>query len=302
VPEKIKISDTLKLPATVLANENVKISTVVTEKIKRIHFEEGKFVRKNQLLVELMDSEEQAILEQINAELEEANLNYERALKLSSKGNISQSILDNKLMIKKKLNAQVTQIKAKIDDLKIKAPFEGLTSVRNFSEGSLLKPGDVITNLYDIKKLKIQAFVPEGYIEKIKNNMEFEIQIKLLKKINLKGRISVIDPLINEKTRTFKILGKINNYQNKIMPGMMVNLEIALDQREAMLVRESAVFNVDDISYVYVVANNRIEKKRIKIGSRNNGMIEILSGINFDDLIVYEGINKIKIDSIVKIK
>ena len=285
-----------------LANENVKISTVVTEKIKRIHFEEGKFVRKNQLLVELMDSEEQAILEQINAELEEANLNYERALKLSSKGNISQSILDNKLMIKKKLNAQVTQIKAKIDDLKIKAPFEGLTSVRNFSEGSLLKPGDVITNLYDIKKLKIQAFVPEGYIEKIKNNMEFEIQIKLLKKINLKGRISVIDPLINEKTRTFKILGKINNYQNKIMPGMMVNLEIALDQREAMLVRESAVFNVDDISYVYVVANNRIEKKRIKIGSRNNGMIEILSGINFDDLIVYEGINKIKIDSIVKIK
>jgi len=302
VPEKIKISDTLKLPATVLANENVKISTVVTEKIKRIHFEEGKFVRKNQLLVELMDSEEQAILEQINAELEEANLNYERALKLSSKGNISQSILDNKLMIKKKLNAQVTQIKAKIDDLKIKAPFEGLTSVRNFSEGSLMKPGDVITNLYDIKKLKIQAFVPEGYIEKIKNNMEFEIQIKLLKKINLKGRISVIDPLINEKTRTFKILGKINNYQNKIMPGMMVNLEIALDQREAMLVRESAVFNVDDISYVYVVANNRIEKKRIKIGSRNNGMIEILSGINFDDLIVYEGINKIKIDSIVKIK
>ena len=152
VPEKIKISDTLKLPATVLANENVNISTVVTEKIKRIHFEEGKFVRKNQLLVELMDSEEQAILEQINAELEEANLNYERALKLSSKGNISQSILDNKLMIKKKLNAQVTQIKAKIDDLKIKAPFEGLTSVRNFSEGSLLKPGDVITNLYDIKK------------------------------------------------------------------------------------------------------------------------------------------------------
>ena len=59
-------------------------------------------------------------------------------------------------------------MQAKLEDLKIRAPFDGITSVRNFSEGSFIKPGDVITNLYDIKKLKVQGFVPENFFNKSK--------------------------------------------------------------------------------------------------------------------------------------
>ena len=91
-PEKKVTNDILKLPAKILANEKVQITSVVSEKIKKITFKEGKFVKKNQVLIELFDDEEQAIKKQIYAELEEANTNYERAVKLSSKGNISQSI------------------------------------------------------------------------------------------------------------------------------------------------------------------------------------------------------------------
>ena len=100
-PKVEQISDTLELPGSVLANESVKITSVVSEKIDKILFEEGMFVKKNQLLIELLDNEEKAILNQVNAELEEANINYNRALKLSEKGNISQSALDNRLMNKK---------------------------------------------------------------------------------------------------------------------------------------------------------------------------------------------------------
>ena len=83
----------------------------------------------------MTDSEEQAKLRQISAELEEAELNYKNK-KLISKGNISQSILDNRIMIKK-LTAQMDEIKAQIEDLKIKAPFDGLTSVRNLVRAPL---------------------------------------------------------------------------------------------------------------------------------------------------------------------
>ena len=81
-----KIDNFLELPASVIANESVNITSVVSEKIKSIFFQEGKFVKKNQLLIELIDSEEQAKLRQISAELEEAELNYQRAEKLISKG------------------------------------------------------------------------------------------------------------------------------------------------------------------------------------------------------------------------
>ena len=116
------VEDTLILPASVIANESVKITSVVSEKITKIFFQERKFVKKDQLLVELVDLEEQAVLKQFDAELDEANLNFERAKKLISKGNISQSILDNRIMIRKKLIAKIEEIKAKIDDLKIRAP------------------------------------------------------------------------------------------------------------------------------------------------------------------------------------
>ena len=87
------VEDTLNLPASVIANESVKITSVVSEKIKKIFFQEGKFVKKGQLLVELVDLEEQAVLKQFDAELDEANLNFERAKKLISKGNISNQFL-----------------------------------------------------------------------------------------------------------------------------------------------------------------------------------------------------------------
>jgi len=301
-PKLKEIYDELKLPATVLANENIKVTSVVSEKIKKIQFEEGGFVKRNQILIELVDNEEQAIFKQVNAELEETEKNYKRALKLSSKGNISQSVLDKRLMIKKKLTGKIEEIKARIEDLKIKAPFDGYTGVRNFSEGSFVRPGDVITRLYDIKTLKIQAFAPESFSEQIQPNLSFNVEFDS-KTPDINGKISVVDPAVDSKTQTFKIIGKISNITNKIKPGMMVKIKIPLKKRKAFLVKEGAILSQDDISFVYLVVNkNEISKKRVEIGIRNKGMVEILDGIYHNDLIVYEGINKIQKGSKVKIK
>jgi len=297
------LEDTLNLPASVLANESVKITSVVSEKIKKISFEEGKFVKKGQLLVELVDLEEQAVLKQFDAELDEANLNFERAKKLISKGNISQSILDNRVMIRKKLIAKIEEIKAKIEDLKIRAPFDGITSVRNFSEGSFIKPGDIITELYDTKTLKIQAFVPESFMPKLNEKTNFAVTSDLIKGLNISGNFLVIDPLIDTETRTFKILGRVTNKNNIFKPGMMVKLKLLFEKRDSLLIRENSVFRQDDISFVYLVnQNKKIEKKQIEVGLKFDGMIEVKDGIKANDLIVYEGINKIRNGIDVKIK
>ena len=261
-PEKKVTSDILKLPAKILANEKVQITSVVSEKIKKITFKEGKFVKKNQVLIELFDDEEQAIKKQIVAEVKEAQLNYERANKLFSKGNISQTILDNRLMLKDKLNAKLDEINAKINDLKILAPFDGIISVKNYSEGSLVKPGDVITTLYDIQNLKIQAKVPEKFINKINDKTIFSLRSSIDSDINVKGKVSIIDPLIDDETRTFKIIGIINNLDNLLKPGLMVNLTFYFKDRESFFIRENAVFNQDNISYVYLVNKKKYSFKK----------------------------------------
>ena len=302
-PEKKITKDVLKLPAKILANEKVQLTTVISEKIKKIVFKEGKFVKKNQILIELFDDEEKAIKKQILAEVKEAQMNYERASKLFSKGNISQTILDNRLMLKDKLNARLEEINAKINDLKILAPFDGITGVKSFSEGSLVKPGDVITTLYDIKKLKIQAKVPEKFINKINDKTIFSLRSSIDSDINVKGKVSIIDPLIDDETRTFKIIGIINNPKSLLKPGLMVNLTFNFNDRESFFIRENAVFNQDNISYVYLVnKKNTVLKKKVNIGLRKDGLVEIIDGLSSFDLVVYEGINKIKEGTPVEIK
>ena len=297
------ISDTLELPALLLANETVQITTVVSEKIKKIHFKEGSFVKKNQTLIEFVDEQEQAIKRQILAELNEAELNFKRADKLFSKGNISQTILDNRKMLKEKLKARLDEIDATINDLTISAPFAGITSIRNFSEGSLIKPGDIITTIYDITKLKIQAKVPESFINKISTKTNFFLTNSIDENFSANGVVSIIDPLIDDETRTFKIIGLINNKDLGLKPGLMVNLRFNFEKRESFFVRENAVFNQDNISYLYLVDNkNEIKKIKVKVGSRKDGFIEILKGLNSLDLVVYEGINKIKVGSKVIIQ
>ncbi len=301
-PEKKIIADNLELPAKVLANEEVKITTVVSEKIEGFFFNEGELINKNDVLVKLFDREEQAIKRQILAELNEADLNLSRAEKLSSKGNISQTLLDNRIMAKKRLTAKLDEINAKIDDLIIKAPFKGVTSVRNFSEGSLLRPGDVVTTLYDIQKLKIQVKVPDIFVDKINKKSKFKLTSSFDKSLNIDGQISIVDPYIDSETRTFKILGIVKNINDKLKPGMMVTVNFNFNNRESYFIQENSVFSQDDISFVYLIKDESIIKKRVLVGPRNNGMIEILDGLNPSDLIVYEGINKVKEGSKVVVK
>ena len=206
-------------------------------------------------------------------------------------------------MLKEKLEARLDEIDATINDLKISAPFAGITSIRNFSEGSLIKPGDIITTIYDITKLKIQAKVPEIFINKISTKTNFFLTNSIDENFRANGVVSIIDPLIDDETRTFKIIGLINNKDLRLKPGLMVSLRFNFEKRESFFVRENAVFNQDNISYLYLVDNkNEIKKIKVKVGSRKDGFIEILKGLNSLDLVVYEGINKIKVGSKVIIQ
>ena len=83
----------------------------------------------------------------------------------------------------------------------------------------------------------------------------------------------------------------------------MINLVFKFKEREALLVRENAILNQDDISFLYVVNNKKeVIKKKIIIGSRQNGLVEIQSGITENDLIIFEGINKVKPGALVKVQ
>ena len=300
-PKKELITDKIELPSTIKSNEKVDITSTVSEKIQEISFIEGISVKKDEILVILNNYEETAILKQFEAELKEAEINYQRALSLSQKGNISQSVLDNRLTEKIRLTGKVDEIKAKINDLVLKAPFDGTIGLRNYSVGAFIKPGDVITTIYDFKTLKVEASVPEAYVGKIKIGDTVKIKVNY-SDIVYSGEVYVIDPYVDDKTRTFKIISKIEN-KKELKPGMMAKKILYFESKESIVVPESSIIPVDNQTFIYVISNENIIKKvEVFTGKRLDGKIEIKKGLKSSDKIVFEGINKLKAGIKVKIK
>ena len=300
-PKKEFVTDKIELSATIKSNEKVDITSTIAEKIQEILFVEGVAVKKDKILVILNNFEETAILKQFEAELKEAEINYQRALSLSKKGNISQSVLDNRLTEKIRLTGKVDEIKAKINDLVLKAPFDGTIGLRNYSVGAFIKPGDVITTIYDFNTLKVEASVPEAYVDKIK--IKDTVKIKLNSSdVVYSGEVYVIDPYVDNKTRTFRIISKIES-KKELKPGMMAKKILNFDSKESILVPESAIIPIDNQTFIYVIGDENIIKKvQVFTGKRLDGKVEIKKGLKLSDKIVFEGVNKLKAGIKVKIK
>ena len=77
--------------------------------------------------------------------------------------------------------------------------------------------------------------------------------------------VTIVDPLIDNNTRTFKIIGLIDNKNKLIKPGMMINLKLLFDKRNAILLRENSVFNQDNLSYVYLINKHEIKFLKNKL-------------------------------------
>ena len=300
-PKKEFITDKIELPATIKSNEKVDITSTIAEKIQEILFVEGVSVKKDKILVILNNYEETAILKQFEAELKEAEINYQRALSLSKKGNISQSVLDNRLTEKIRLTGKVDEIKAKINDLVLKAPFDGTIGLRNYSVGAFVKPGDVITTIYDFNTLKVEASVPEAYVGriKIKDNVKIKVNSS---DVVYSGEVYVIDPYVDEKTRTFRIISKIEN-KKELKPGMMAKKILNFDSKDSVLVPESSIIPIDNQTFIYVIGDENIIKKvEVVTGKRLDGKVEIKKGLKLSDKIIFEGVNRLKAGIKVKIK
>ena len=300
-PKKELVTDSIELPATMKSNEKVEITSTVSEKIQEIFFIEGVSVKKDEILVILNNYEETAILKQFEAELKEAEINYKRALSLSQKGNISQSVLDNRLTEKIRLSGQVEEIKAKINDLVLKAPFDGTIGLRNYSVGAFVKPGDVISTIYDFKTLKVEASAPESYVGKIKIGDTVKVKVNSSDVVYL-GEVYVIDPYVDERSRTFKIISKIEN-KKELKPGMMAKKIINFESKEIFVLPENSIIPIDNQTFIYVISDENILKKvEVSTGRRFDGKVEIKKGVKSSYKILFEGINKLKAGDKVKIK
>tara|TARA_B100000575_G_scaffold165597_1_gene132417 strand:- start:510 stop:1376 length:867 start_codon:yes stop_codon:yes gene_type:complete len=185
------------------------------------------------------------------------------------------------------------------DGTNIVADFDGKLGKREIAQG-VLGSESLIVTLDDLKKVVIDIKIPENYVSVLKPKLKAEITSSAFNKI-FKGKIETISSRIDPSTRSILSRVIVDNPKFEIIPGQLMTVKIIYEESDEIGVPESAVTIQGNTAFVYVVNNEIAEKKNIKIGKRNFGKVSILSGINEGDLVISEGVSKVRDKAKVKI-
>ena len=193
-----------------------------------------------------------------------------------------------------------TVIATLVNNEKIIAPFDGRIGKREITPGILGGENSIIANLDDIKFLKLDIKLPENYLGVIKQGLKVEVSTDAFPKI-FKGIIETISSRVDPTTRSILVQAKIQNENEELIPGMLLNAKVIFNEKQSLGVPEEALLIQGDDKYIYKINNNEIVQAKVAIGRRNFGKVEVVSGLNENDLILAEGTNKVRPKSKVKI-
>jgi len=288
------IVDQVEAIGTALANESVSLTSKVTDTVRKVNFEDGMYVEKGTILVELTNSEETAQLAEAQATLDETTRQFNRVKNLITQGLASELQLDEEQARMQTANARLDGIMARLDDRLIQAPFSGLLGFRNISPGSLVTSNTVVTTLDDVSIIKLDFSIPENYLSIIKPGQELEAQSVAYDDMTFTGKVNTISSRVDPVTRAITIRAHIDNTDRLLRPGMLLTVQLIRNRGAALMVSEQAIVPVKDKHYVYLVdSENTANRVPVETGRTRPGFVEILSGLNAGDEVIIEGVIKV---------
>ena len=185
------------------------------------------------------------------------------------------------------------------NEKKIIADFEGKLGKREIAQG-VLGSNSLIITLDDLKKIVIDIKVPENYVGILKPGLKAEITSSAFNK-TFKGKVDSISSRIDPSTRSILARIIVDNSKFQIIPGQLMTVKVIYNEINQIGVPESAVTIQGDTAFVYLVNKDIAEKRNIKIGKRNFGKVSVISGLSKGDIVISEGVSKVRNKSKVKI-
>jgi membrane fusion protein, multidrug efflux system len=304
VAQKETWPSTLSVIGTAAAVEGVTLSADLPGTIDKIHFESGQWVHEGDILIELDTRQERAQLASLEAQRDLARINYGRANELAKAGVISRSEFDNATTQQKATEAQVGDIRAAIARKTIHAPFSGLLGIRQVSLGQYLAAGQAIVSLQSLSPIYVNFGVPQQDTPKVIPGHVLRITNSDLPGMGFTGRITALDSVISEQTRNIQVQATITNKENKLRPGMFVQVEVPMGQpRQVFPLPASAINYAPYGDSVFVVSEMKdpkgntyrgVRQQVVKVEGSRGDQVGIVSGINPGDEVVSSGVFRLR--------
>ena len=293
--ERLRLEDDAQAVGTLVSNQRVVLRPEVSGRIVQLPFADGQRVRRGQLLVQLDDTLQQAQLRQAEAQAGIARTNLQRSQDLAGQGFVSQSAVDQNAAALDVAMAQVSLVRAQLGRMRVVAPFDGVSGIRQVNIGDYVKDGADLVNIEDSSSLWVDFRLPERFLSRVKPGQEVAIALDALPGRALKAVIAALDAQLDADGRSVRVRARLANPDGVLRSGMFARARVVFSVREAALVvPEEALVPLGDKQYIIKVVagpggaklSQRIEAR---LGQRVKGKVELLAGVEEGDLVVLAG-------------
>lgn len=284
--------DRIEAVGTARANEQVTLSSPVTERVERVAFDDGQFVRRGQVIAVLAQGQEQAALAGSLAAERQARAQLSRIEQLNARGFTTRASLEEQGAIAAQAQARAADARAQIGDRVIRAPFSGQVSLRTISAGTIVNQGTAIATISDLSRIKLDFTVPETALAAIHKGDGLEAVAAAYPGRSFHGTIATIDPVIDPATRAILVRAILPNRDGALKPGMLLKVQVASATRTAPSLPELAVVGDGGDRYVFTVADGKAKRIAVKAGLRDGDLIEV-GGLPPNIPVIVEGVVKV---------
>ena len=274
----------------------------VEGEVRELLVEEGTEVSKGQILARLDGDMLRLELSESEARLRKLQRDYERNVDLQEKGLISTGDFDKIRYEMEALEASYNLAKLELDYTQIRAPIAGVVAQRYVKIGNTINVGEPAFRVTSLDPLVAYLHVPEREYRNIREGQAVGIEIDALRGAPVVTSVTRVSPIVDPETGTFKVTIEIDDPERRIKPGMFGRFGIVYDMHEnALQVPRSAILEDDGETSVFVVVDDKAQRRQVTTGYSNKGMVEIIDGIDDGVRVVTVGHVGLKEDATVTV-
>jgi membrane fusion protein (multidrug efflux system) len=258
--------------------------------VEKIHTEEGRIIRKGDVMLSLEDEEYQLKEARAKVEFQKQQNNYSRLEKMHDKDLLSDEELEAARFALETAEIQWKEAKLNLDYMKVRAPIAGRVGERLAKIGKRIQPSDKLFSVINNSEMIAVIYVPEKNIHQLKLNQKAIVTSDNLKENQFEGWIKRISPVVDPASGTFKVTVGVKNASHLLKPGMFINVQIIIDtHKDAILIPKTAIVYENEYMNVFIVKDSLAHKIRLSAGFQDNEKVESLERINAGDKVVVVG-------------
>ncbi|HUH37949.1 MAG TPA: efflux RND transporter periplasmic adaptor subunit [Spongiibacteraceae bacterium] len=294
------------------AVDGVDISSQVGGIIQEIYFASGQEATEGQVLVQLDDSVERANLRSYKAQLQLAEINFQRDKRLLESRAISKTDFDTSEARLQEARAAVERTQALIAQKRIRAPFPGRLGVRQISVGQYVSSGDRIVTLQALDYLDVDFHLSEQHVPNLYIGQPVVLALQAYPDREFAAVVSAIDAKVNPQTRNILVRASFANDDHAAIPGMFADVRVMLRSSEAVITvpQTSISYSLygDSLFVAEPTAEThddravyRVTQRYIKVGDRQGKRVAIVDGLDAGELVVSSGHLKLSNNALITI-